>query len=100
MIRVAHARNVRMESLECFLGSRERWTRVREIIAEALTFVWFELILIVWVTFCRSEFDGASLMAVDTYLLINDNIDFHTLLGLALKNPVKAPLWMIRRWTT
>lgn len=26
MIRVAHARNVRMESLECFLRSKERWT--------------------------------------------------------------------------
>jgi hypothetical protein len=73
---------------------------VREIIAENFTFVWFELMLIVWVTFCRLEFDGASLMVVDTYLLINDDINFHTLLGLALKNPVKAPLWMIRRWAT
>jgi hypothetical protein len=72
---------------------------VHEIVAEN-TFVWLELILIVWVTFCRSEFDGASLMVVDTYLLIDDDIYFHTLLGLALKNPVKAPLGMIRRWTT
>jgi len=38
-------------------------------------------------------------MVVDTYLLINDDINFHTLLGLALKKPVKAPLWMIRRRT-
>ena len=41
--------------------------RVREIIVENLTFVWFELILIVWVTFRRLEleFDGASLMVVE-----------------------------------
>jgi hypothetical protein len=73
---------------------------VREIIAEILTFVWFELVLKVWVTFCGSEFGGASLMVVDTYLLINDDINSHALLGLALKNLVKAPLWMIRRWAT
>ena len=73
---------------------------MREIIADNPTFVWLELIVMVWVTFCRSDFDGASLMVGDTYLLINDDINFHTLLCLALKNPVKAPLWIIRRWTT
>lgn len=66
MIRVAHARNIRMESLERFLGSRECWTWLRELMAENPTFVWFELILIVWVTFCGLEFGGASLMVVDT----------------------------------
>jgi hypothetical protein len=38
-------------------------------------------------------------MVADTYLLINNNINFHTLLGLALKKSVKAPLWMSGRWT-
>jgi hypothetical protein len=43
--------------------------------------------------------DKFSDMIADTDLLINDDIDSHPLLGLALKDPIKAPLWVVRRRT-
>ena len=39
-------------------------------------------------------------MAAHAYLLINDDINFHTLLSLALKDSIETPFGIIRRRTT
>jgi hypothetical protein len=39
-------------------------------------------------------------MAVDGYLLINDDINLHALLCLALKDSIKTPFGIICRRTT
>ena len=39
-------------------------------------------------------------MAADGYLLINDHINFHALLCLALKDSIEAPFWIICRRAT
>jgi hypothetical protein len=99
MIRVAHTRNVRMESLECFLRSRGSWVSAIDSTASYLgvsrahTHSLGNLVV-------RVSVERASLMVADTYLLVNNDINFHTLLGFALKNPVKAPLWMVGRGAT
>ena len=47
----------------------------------------------------RLRTNKLSAIVADAYLLINDDINFHTLLCLALKDPINAPLRIVRRRT-